>query len=84
MDKKLTQLELIQLAGKYLTYEEFLRSGPYDFVSQTEWYRILEGDTAKRNEMALKRVYNHQFKEDWKTRKSQAKDLIEREANEQD
>ncbi len=76
MDNELTQLELIQLAGKYLTYEEFIKDGHEGFVCKTEWYRILEGDTATRNKMGLKRAYDSQFQDDWNTIRAQAKDLL--------
>ena len=80
---------LMRLAGKYLTYTEFIKENPEleNYVGQTEFYKNLGGDTKEINVRNLKKAYldepTRKFKEDLEERIELAKRVVRQVKDEQ-
>ena len=75
--------ELIKMAGRYMSYNEFAKDNPdlAEEVSQDFFYRVCGGDTKERNVRALRRTYldKHQraFEEDLAGRRNAVKQMLQ-------
>ena len=68
----------VKRAGAYLSYTEFVKANPDMelYVSQTDYYKILEGETKEKKKKSLKKLYTEQFEADWQQRVERAKEVI--------
>ena len=79
---KLDLLDIIRLAGRYITYQEFVEQNPdlENIIGRNEFYKNLEGNTKEKNKRELKKSYLEQptkdYEEDLKERVDTAKRLI--------
>ena len=74
--------ELIKMAGRYVSYQEFAKNNPdlAEEVSQDFFYRVCAGDTKEKNVRELKRTYLKQqteaFEEDLASRRNAVKQML--------
>ena len=74
--------ELIKMAGRYFSYEEFVKDNPdlAEQVNQAFFYKACEGDTKERNVRELKRTYLKQpteaYEEDLASRRNAVKQML--------
>ena len=71
--------DLIVLVGQYMTYEDFTKHNSELNIDRNEWYRLLDGNTYRRNKARLKERYIQDFNNDWDSQVSLALSIIKNE-----
>ena len=75
-------LDILRVAGRYLTYQEFIKENPdlENLIGKNDFYKNLGGDTKEKNKRELKRSYLEQptkdYEEDLKRRIETAKRIV--------
>jgi len=75
-------LDTLRVAGRYLTYQEFIKENPdlENLIGKNDFYKNLGGDTKEKNKRELKRSYLEQptkdYEEDLKERVDTAKRIV--------
>jgi hypothetical protein len=75
-------LDILRVAGRYITYQEFIKENPdlENLIGKNDFYKNLGGDTKEKNKRELKRSYLEQptkdYEEDLKERVDTAKRIV--------
>jgi hypothetical protein len=70
--KDLEIAEAIKYLGKYITHVEFEKRYPELYITQTDWYKITQGETMRSNRVQLKKSWMKAFEEAWNEKKHRA------------
>ena len=69
--------DLIELVGRYITFEEFSKEHPEIELTQNDWYSILDGRTMRTQKKELKQRYLQEFNADWENRRNVAFEILQ-------